>query len=85
MTQMPQIRMPKIILLDVVEIIVGVGVICVIFDVPRLSLVAVSRISKKHRRTEGDSFCAAHDVKVHEPVERHANAHLSDTACCGPN
>ena len=85
MTQMPQIRMPKIILLDVVEIIVGVGVICVIFDVPRFSLVAVSRISKKNRRAESDCFCAAHDVKVHEPVERHANAHLSDTAGLGPN
>ena len=85
MPQMPQIRMPKVILLDVVEIIVGVGVIRMIFDVPWLSLVAVSRISKKHRRTEGDSFCAAHDVKVHEPVKRHANAHLSDTAGLGPN
>ena len=77
--------MPKVILLDVVEIIVGVGVIRMIFDVPWLPLVAVSRISKKHRRTEGDSFCAAHDVKVHETVKRHANAHLSDTAGFGPN
>ena len=85
MTQMPQIRMPKIVLLYVVEIIVCVGVICVIFDVPRLSLVAVCRIAKKNRRTERDCFCAAHDVKVHEPVERHANAHLSDTAGLGPN
>ena len=85
MTQMPQIRTPKIIFLYVVEIIVCVGVICVIFDVPRFSLMAVCRIAKKHRRAEGDCFCAAHDVKVHEPVERHANAHLSDTAGLGPN
>ena len=40
-----------------------------IFDLPRLSGVAVCRIAEKHRGREGYGLGRTHDVEIHQPVE----------------